>query len=107
MIVNQDTKFRELNENEHHILLKLAGIRNVMGDNGHIPCFAWDELKVSYEIFSGAFVCCLIRLWVPQYQITLIWRGVSRCSYQDRFNQVRGEVYAFRRAILESQPVEI
>jgi hypothetical protein len=102
--------FRPLNDNEFHMLEKLLGIRNLIGDAGHIPLsIDWESLNVSYENFAGGFTVCLIRFYVTldDYQTAFIWRGVSRCARGDRFNKTRAEALAFKRAIVNSRPVEI
>lgn len=93
--------FRNLNDNEYHMLSKLSGA-------GHIPgAIDWPSLTVSYETFSGGFTVCLIRFWVTEFQTTYIWRGVARCSHHDKYNKIKGEALAFKKAIMYSWPVEI
>lgn len=101
-------RFCNLNDNEFHMLEKLSGVRNISGDAGHVlSSIDWESLKVSYEVFAGGFTVCLICLYVAEYQTAFIWRGVSRCVRGDRFNKTRAEALAFKRAIINSRPVEI
>lgn len=97
--------FRYLNSNELHVLGKLAGIANLLDDQGECPdSIDWDQLTVSYETFPGGFTVCLLAYLVDNGH-TFVWRGASRRSKHDKPNHIKGEILAFKRAVLHSRPV--
>ena len=102
--------FRDLNANEEHMLEKLFGIQNLISDTEKTITFVdWKLLTVSYESFSGGFTVCLVRYYITLdgHEAVFIWRGVSRCAYDDKYNRTKAEALAFKRAIINSWPVEI
>ncbi len=107
--------FRLLNDNELHILLVKGGIAYPESDRGTwLWQIEWERLQVSYEELSGGFIVCLITYSptimttkLSSSTTTFLWQGVSRRSIYDKPNRIKGEVYAFIRAITKSRPVEI
>lgn len=106
--------FRPLNDNEFNILIVKGGIVHCLSDRGtFLSSFYWNNLRISYEELSGGFTVCLLVL--PSCVLdaststttSFLWRGVSRCSYHDRPNRIKGQALAFIRVILESRPVEV
>ena len=50
--------FRQLNDNEYHMLEKLFGIRHLIGDNGHIPAsFRMGTFKSELRNFLWRIHC--------------------------------------------------
>lgn len=72
---------------------------------GRLPCAdprsVWiDKLAVSYESLPGGFYVCILMLDTDH---PLLYRGVSRRSYRDKHNSIKGRMLAFSRAILHSR----
>lgn len=65
-------------------------------------------LSISYQYLPGGFLVCILMCTIPPDHVTrYMWRGVSRRSYKDRPNRIRGEMLAFGRAVFYSYGVEI
>ena len=101
--------FRELNENERNAIAS-ARAKGKLLNNHPLNVEETNAVKVSYEKMQGGFCVCVI---VIQKRFSsnefgyLIFRGASRRSYKDTPNSIKGEMLAFRRAILFSRPVEL
>lgn len=113
--MREDRNFRKLNQAEIDAICRLA-------TRGHVPSddlryAMYDKLKVSYERMQGGFTACLLVLdrieklgelgEITGQRTITIWRGASRRSYKDVRKPIRGEMLAFRRAVLYSRPVTI
>lgn len=102
------TEFRELNQREKNTIFAAADKNRIPADDLRISDA--ENLLVSYERMQGGFTVCVLTLerygsdLEPQ---VVIWRGVSRRSYKDKPNAIRGEMLAFSRAILYSRAVTL
>lgn len=102
--------FRPLNDNEIHMVVSVehSNPEDMQGEHG--PYYLCDEeeakrMLVSYERFGNFIVCVVIEPAPEGYSGFQMWRGVSHCALDDRFNSARGEAIAFRRAVQKSEPV--
>ena len=116
-MILQENEFRPLNANEKHTLIQLSNDKRLAFKINHsldLLSQSVDRLRVSYERLQGGFCVCLLvvdksdkSVAHPDEHNSLVWRGVSRRSYKDKPNSIKGEILAFKRAILYSLPVEI
>lgn len=99
--------FRPLNQSEVTAIESLLRKGHLTPDQPIVTRIR--DLEVSYESHGGGFcVCLIIFKWpVDDNSWYLIWRGASRRSYKDKKNQLRGQMLAFRRAVLFSKPISV
>lgn len=104
------TEFRPLNQREKNVIFAAADKNRIPADDPRLSNY--NSLQVSYERMQGGFAVCVLVLdsgtgLKEDPTKTLIWRGVSRRSYKDKANPVRGEMLAFSRAILYGRAVTL
>ena len=90
-------EFRKPTDDEFE-LIQTVCIRNPPLHFNHMI----NNCLISYETLPGGFTVCILVTGREQ-----IYRGVSRRSYKDRHNPIRGRMLALRRAVLYSSPVVI
>lgn len=104
--------FRPLNDSEKTLISALVR-RRKLGEFDNRSS-DYDVLRVSYENMQGGFCVCIL-IFDPSLDAhspvspeeRCLYRGASRRSYKDSRNQLRGEMMAFRRAVLYSHPITI
>lgn len=117
------SEFRPLNQRERDMIFSFATKENDqktgLPHQSRIPLLDLyhihhNHFRVSYERMQGGFTVCLLVLVGlanenPENDpVTVyLWRGVSRRSYKDKLNPIRGEMLAFRRAVLFSRTVTL
>lgn len=87
--------FRPLNEEEIKSIFRTVDLRI------HLSDAAYSDYLVSYQAFPGGFTICNILLDNKLYS------GSSHCVKTDRWLPIRGKMQAFRRAIEQSEGVEL
>lgn len=89
--------FRPLNIAERAMITSLVQRGKLPTDDDR---YNWiSSFMVSYENMQGGFCICILL----DTRYSLLYRGASRRSYKDSRNQLKGEMMAFRRAVLYSR----
>lgn len=99
--MSHPSPFRPLNDLERALISALVKRGKLPDDDDR--AITSSHLFVSYENMQGGFCVCIL-IYPPNNSV---YRGASRRSYKDSRNQLRGEMMAFRRAVLYSHPITL